>query len=52
MAVKKNAAQTPIAAVLSAVPAIVAGGEMGNVPYLNQRKCHHQYLNHLRLSKG
>ena len=36
--VKKDAAQTPIAAVLSVAPAIVAGGIRGNVLYLSQLK--------------
>ena len=36
--VKKDAAQTLIAAALSVDPAIVAGGIAGNVLYLNQLK--------------
>ena len=34
---KKRAVQIPIVAVLSVAPAIVAGGETENVPYLNHR---------------
>ena len=42
--VKRDAAQTPIVAVLNVTLAIVAGGKMANVLYLNQTSTLKKYL--------